>query len=658
MNNTEYVYVDDDKEVQRAVDYLKQYDRLGYDTETTGLKLIGGFSRLLLMQLGTEEVTYLFDARKIDTEPLKEVLESKEILKILHNAKFDYQSTKLDTGIILRNVFDTMLAYRSLTSGRIEDGKGGFVAAGFRDKNRRQWPYKSLDFLCKKFLGISLKKDVRETFADHRYNKEFSLEQLTYAAEDIIVLHPLCDILGQMLLEEDLIDTALLEFQFVRPVAEMELNGVCINKEQWRGIISEAKRRTGSLAKEMAVILAPLSEQNTLFGENVINIKSPEQLMGAFETLGVKVDGQALENTEEKTLKKISHPLAKQLLDHRAYSKLISTYGEPILRKINRNTNRLHFTLHQMGADTGRLSSEKPNIQNIPQDREDEEVKISFRDCFVAEEGNKILTADYSQCELRILAELSQDQRFLEIFDNNQDLHIITSQQVFDYTDDELQTYLAIKPKDVPDGDLATLFSPPEIAIYKKVGDFRDKTKTINFGIVYGLSAWSLAERFKIPKPEAEKILNNYFKTYYGIKRWLTENAYETVANRYAKTIIGRKKYFVLAEPDPEDDDEKYRRSRGATRRMGNNHVIQGTNADITKEALVQLQEAYDDIPGAKLLFTVHDEIISEATATVADYVAEVKAEIMKNAFHRFIKRVPVGNDDKVSVTIATHWTK
>ena len=410
MTNREYVYVDDDRQAQEAVDFLMKHDRLGYDTETTGLKLIGKFSRLLLMQLGTEEVTYLFDPRKIDARVLKEPLESESILKILHNAKFDYQSTILDTGIILKNVFDTMLAYRSLTSGLIEDGKGGFVPAGFRDKSKRHWPYKSLDFLSKKYLGIALDKSIRETFANHQYTKEFSADQLRYAADDIIVLHPLCDILSQALLDEELIDTAMLEFAFVRPAAEMELNGAFINKTKWRKILSDAKGLADGLEKEMSEILAPLSEQNTLFGTNTVNIKSPDQLMDAFRKLDID-----LQNTDEKALKKVSHPLAKMILDHRAYTKLISTYGEVILRKINRNTNRLHFTLHQMGADTGRLSSEKPNIQNIPQDREDADIKVSFRECFEAEEGNKILTADYSQCELRILAEVSQDPKFCKI---------------------------------------------------------------------------------------------------------------------------------------------------------------------------------------------------------------------------------------------------
>jgi len=652
---TEYIYVDEDYAAREAVDYLMTQDRLGYDTETTGLKLIGGFSRLLLMQLGTEEVTYLFDARKIDTQILREPLESESILKILHNAKFDYQSTILDTGIILKNVFDTMLAYRLLTSGLIEDGSGGYVPAGFRDKSKRQWPYKPLKFLTQKYLGITLDKAQRETFATHQYGREFSTDQLKYAADDIIVLPPLCDILSQELAEKDLIDTAVLEFQFVRPAAEMELNGVCIDKDKWRGIIAAAKDLATGFSEEMSVILAPLADQNTLFGESVINIKSPDQLMGAFQKLGVKVNGKALENTDEKVLKKVDHPLAKLILQHRTYTKLISTYGEPILRKINSATNRLHFTLHQLGADTGRLSSEKPNIQNIPQDKEDAEIKISFRDCFVAEEGNKILTADYSQCELRILAELSQDAKFLEIFRNDDDLHIITSQQVFSYTDAELDTYLKLKKKDHPDVDLLDFFSEEELAAYKKVGDFRDKTKTINFGIVYGLSAWSLADRFKIPQDEAETILNDYFTTYSGIKRWLGKNSYETVANRYAKTILGRKKFFALADPHNEDD---FRRSKGATRRMGNNHVIQGTNADITKEALVQLQTAYDEIDGAKLLFTVHDEIVSECPASIAEHVAEVKAQVMKEAFHRFIKTVPVGKKDEVSVTIANHWSK
>jgi DNA polymerase I-like protein with 3'-5' exonuclease and polymerase domains len=646
----EYVYIDTDHEAQRAVDYLKTQDRLGYDTETTGLNLIGGFSRLLLMQLGTEEVTYLFDARRIDTQILREVLESETILKILHNAKFDYQSTKLDTGIVLKNVFDTMLAYRLLTSGLIEDGRGGFVVAGFRDKNKKQWPYKPLKFLTQKYLGITLDKAQRETFATHQYNREFSVDQLRYAAQDIIVLQPLCDLLGQELLEADLIDTALLEFQFVRPAAEMEMNGVTINRDKWRAIIKEAQKQADSIAKTMADILAPLSDQNTLFGESFINIKSPDQLLSAFQKLGFD-----LENTDEKALKKIEHPLAEYILSHRAYSKLISTYGEPILKKINRATHRLHFTLHQLGADTGRLSSENPNIQNIPQDKEDAEVKISFRECFEAAEGCKILNADYSQCELRILAEVSQDRRFLEIFRNDQDLHIITSQQVFGYTDAELDVFNKIKKKDHPDVNLHDFFLGEEIATYKRVGDYRNKTKTINFGIAYGLSAWSLAERFKIPDAEAEEILNNYFNTYSGIKRWLDKNAHETVIKRYAKTILGRKKHFQLADPF---NEEEFRRSKGATRRMGNNHVIQGTNADITKAALISLQEAYDAIPGAKILFTVHDEIVSECPESIAEQVAQVKAEVMKEAFHRFIKTVPVGKNDKVSVTIANHWSK
>lgn len=648
--SVEYVYVDDNRGAQEAVDYLKTKDRLGYDTEATGLNIIGGFSKLLLMQLGTEEVTYVFDARKIDSQIVKEVLESERILKILHNAKFDYQATKIETGIVLKNVFDTMLAYRLLTTGLIEDGRGGFIPAGFRDKNKRQWPYKSLKYLAEKYLGIVLDKSQRETFVNHQYNREFSVEQLKYAAEDIIVLQPLCDILSGELSDAELIDTALLEFSFVRPVAEMEMNGIHINKTKWRAIIKEAQKQSEIIAKDMAEILAPLSEQNTLFGENFINIKSPDQLLSAFIKLGFD-----LENTDEKTLKRIAHPLAEYILAHRAYSKLISTYGEPILKKINRGTHRLHFTLHQLGADTGRLSSENPNIQNIPQDKEDAEVKISFRECFEASEGHKILNADYSQCELRILAEVSQDRRFLEIFRNDHDLHIITSQQVFGYTDAELDIFSKVKKKDHPDVKLEDFFSAEEVSIYKKVGDYRNKTKVINFGIVYGLSAWSLAERFKIPEPEADEILNNYFNTYSGIKRWLDKNAHETVANRYARTILGRKKFFQLADPK---DEESFRRSKGATRRMGNNHVIQGTNADITKEALNRLQDAYDTIPGAKLLFTVHDEIVSECPESIAEHVAQVKAEIMKEAFHRFIKTVPVGKNDKVSVTIANHWSK
>lgn len=667
MSSTEYIYIDNNEDAEKAADFLSTHKRLGYDTETTGLDVISGSAKLLLMQLGTEEITYLFDARKVEPQILKPILESKEILKVLHNAKFDYQATKKNTGIVMRNMFDTMLAYRLLTSGLVEDGKGGWVPAGFRDKNIKRFPYKGLNFLTQKYLGISLDKSVRQTFADHSYHKKFTTAQLQYAASDVVVLHPLCDLLSQQLVDEGLIDTALLEFAFIRPVAEMELNGVYINQEKWRAIISEAERKAEGFKKEMAAYIEPLCEQNTLFGEVVFNIDSQPQLMDAFKKLGFE-----LENVDQKALKKIPHPLAKLIMDYRAYNKMISTYGEAILKKINRTTGRLHFTLHQLGADTGRLSSENPNIQNIPNDKDDPdaEVSLSFRDCFeaapikvseeeavahVPAEGNVVLTADYSQCELRILAEVSQDPRFLEIFRKDQDLHIITSQQVFGYTNEDLAIFTSVKKKDTPDARLEDLFSKDQISMYKAVSDYRSKTKTINFGIVYGLSAWSLAERFKIPMEEAEGILENYFKTYHGIKRWLDRNAHETVANRYAKTILGRKKYFELADPS---DEEMFKRSRGATRRMGNNHVIQGTNADITKEAIIRLQEAYEEIPGAKLLFTVHDEIVSECPAPMAEYVAQVKAEIMREAFRRFIKTVPVGNKDKVSVTIAKHWSK
>lgn len=571
---------------------------------------------------------------------------------VVSNCKYDYQSTKHDTGIVLNNIFDTMLAYRLLTSGRIENGQGGYVPAGFRDKNKKIFPYKSLKFLCEKYLGLTLNKEIRKSFTDNQYTKEYTKQQLEYAAQDVLVLHPLCDILSEALIKEDLINTALLEFQFVRPCAEMELNGVYINKDKWRYIIDCARVEAEHISSKIMKLVMPLSDQNTLFGATTVNIKSQPQLLDIFYKLGYE-----LESTDEKVLKKCDHPLADYVLEFRAYEKLISTYGEAILKKIYKTTNRLHFTLHQLGADTGRLSSEKPNIQNIPNDIEEpnSNVILSFRDCFEAEEDNVILTADYSQVELRILAEVSQDPKFLEIFRSGHDLHIITSQQVFRYTDSELDIYLAIKKKDKPNICLENLFSHKEIIIYKKIHDYRTKTKTINFGIVYGLSAWSLAERFKMPESEAEKILNNYFHTYSGIKKWLNNNGHEAVVNRYAKTLLGRKKYFTLANSD---DEKMFRRSKAAIRRMGNNAVIQGTNADITKEALINLQEVYDDIPGAKILFTVHDEIVSECPETITERVAKIKAEVMKKAFHRFIKTVPVGKDDIVLVTAASHWSK
>jgi DNA polymerase-1 len=645
-----YIYVDDPRQAQEAVDYLSGFSRLGYDVETTGLKVVGNVDKLLLMQLGTEEVAYLFDPRKIDGMILKDILEDPAIIKIGHNLKFDYQATRCELGIQLDGMFDNQLAYRLLTSGLVEDGHGGYVPIGMVNKNKKQFPYKSFAFLARKFLGINMDKSVRTSFINHQYNKEFTPQQLRYAADDVLLLHPLCDILSDMLCSEGLIDTALLEFEFLRPVSEMEIHGVFIDQDHWRKIIQDAWGQAEIVGKEITAILEPFQEQNTLFGASTVNISSKDQIMDAFSKLGYN-----LENTEEKTLKSIDHDLAKLLLQWRGYDKLVSTYGEAVLKKISRVDNRLHGTFHQLGTHTGRLSAENPNLQNMPQDREDQAIKISFRECFQAEPGNKILTADYSQCELRILAEVSQDKRFIEIFEGGGDLHIITAQQVFGFTDSDLSIYNKVKKRDHPDVNLLDEFSESDVSMYHKVYDFRSKTKVINFGIAYGLSAWSLAERFKIPQNEAEGILDDYFSTYSGIKRWLGHNGHESIALRYSKTIIGRKRYYTLADPE---DEQLFRRSRNATRRAGNNAVIQGTNADITKEALNQLQRAYDNIEGAKLLFTVHDEIVSEVPEQKAEEISEIKAEIMRQAFHRFVKTVPVGKDDAVSVTIADHWNK
>ena len=648
ITDCNYVYVDEEYKVDEALEFLSDFNRLGYDVETTGLKVVDGQDKLLLMQLGTEERAYLFDPRKIDGGKLAPILEDPNILKIGHNLKFDYQATRRQLGVQMDGMFDTQLAYRLLTSGLIDNHKGGFIPMG--EKHKKQFPYKGLAFLAKKFLGIDMDKSVRTSFINHQYHKEFTVAQLQYAADDVLFLHPLVDILSSMLQDEGLIDTALLEFEFIRPCSEMEINGVTIDQEHWRKIIQEAQLQSEVVNTRISEITAQYQDQNTLFGTSTVKASSKDQMLDIFEKLGYN-----LENTEEKTLKTVPHELASLLLQWRGYSKLVSTYGEAVLSKISRQDGRLHATFHQLGTTTGRLSSDKPNLQNMPQDREDEFVNISFRGCFKALPGNKILTADYSQCELRILAEVSQDRRFIEIFEGGGDLHIITASQVFGIKDSELDIYKEVKKKDHPSVNLLDLYSASDVSMYHKVYDFRSKTKVINFGIAYGLSAWSLADRFKIPQGDAEKILDDYFTTYSGIKRWLDSNSHESIALRYSKTILGRKRYYTLADPE---DEQMFRRSRNATRRAGNNAVIQGTNADITKEALNNLQRAYDNIEGAQLLFTVHDEIVSEVPEEKAEEIAEIKAEIMRQAFHRFVQTVPVGTNDEVGVTIADHWNK
>lgn len=590
----QYQLITTNQELERIVPELEREQTLGLDTE--GNKLDPLTAKLFLLQIATKDKAFVIDCQKVDLTPLKPVLEAERPLKIAQNAKFDYSLLKAQAGITLGSVFDTMLAERVITCGISRET--------------------SLRALADKYLGLKLDKTIRDSFADPTnpaLHGKFTKEQLDYAARDALILHDIFKKQFALLQEEELIDTAKLEFQVVPVVGDMELRGSLIDQKRWRSHIAELLGKRDNINREIQTDLRHLTDfsQVDLFGNETdsINLDSPLQLLEAFKKLGVE-----LPNTSEATLSKIDHPLAKKLLEYRGYEKMITSFGESILEKIHPLDNRLHPDFLQLGADTGRFACNNPNLQQIP-------AESGFRSCFIASSGYKLITADYSQIELRIMAEVSQDPAFLEAFNKDIDLHTLTASQMF------------------------------RIPIESVDKEKRFQAKSINFGLMYGRGPASLGLQIGLSMEESRKLLDVYFATYKKVKRWLDDVGRDVVRHGFARTLAGRKRLFSL----PEKTDPDYQKLIGSIERAGKNMPIQGTSADITKYALVYIaKKIKEENLDAFLIHTVHDEIVTEAREDIAEDVAKMVEDQMIAAGQKLLKSVPV----KVDVNISDVWEK
>ena len=589
-----YDFITTDKDVLSIIPELEKAPIIAIDSEST--KFDPFTAKLLLFQVATKKKGYVFDCTKVDISPLKHILEAERPLKIAQNAKFDYSLLKAKLGIKLGNLFDTMLAERLLTCGISRE--------------------MSLKTLAEKYLGIKIDKSIREGFYDPANKSQrgsFTREQLDYSARDALVLHEIFEKQYRQLKEEDLVETAKLEFALVPVVAEMELRGSLINKEKWRSHIAELEKKRDQISKEIQNDIRHLSpySQVDLFGNerDTVNLDSPIQMLQIFKKLG-----EDISNTSEATLHKSKHPLAKKILEYRAYEKMITAFGETILEKINPVTGRLHPDFLQLGADTGRFACNNPNLQQIPADS-------GFRNCFIASPGYKLITADYSQIELRIMAEVSEDPAFLKAFQEDTDLHTLTASQMF------------------------------RVPLSKVDKDKRFQAKSINFGLMYGRGPTSLSYQIGLGVEEARKLLDVYFASYKKVKRWLDDTGRRAVREKAVRTLGGRRRMFAL----PERAHPEYDRLISGIERQGKNMPIQGTSADITKYALAFIyRELLKRNLDAYLIHTVHDEIVAEAREDVASEAAKLIEEQMIRAGEKLLKKVPV----KVEVHISDCWEK
>ena len=411
-----------------------------------------------------------------------------------------------------------------------------------------------------------------------------------YAVEDADVTWQLKDVFVPRLKSEGLTGLAeTIEMPLISVLADMERTGIKLNPEDLKVISANIREEIIGLEKEI-YSLAGIE----------FNISSPKQL-GDILFLRLKLDEKARVTktrqfvTNEEILQRLTgkHPIVSKVLEYRGLRKLLSTYLEPLPLMINKETGRIHTSFRQAVASTGRLSSDNPNLQNIPvRDERGREI----RKAFVPGDGNIFLSADYSQIELRLMAHLSRDESMIGDFLSGNDIHAATASKIF-----------GVDIKDV-------------------TREMRSRAKTANFGIIYGISSFGLSERLTIGRKEAKELIDGYFNSYPGVKKYMDESIRKAREQGFVTTMLGRRRYL-------RDIQSRNQVVRGNAERNAINAPIQGTAADIIKIAMVRIHEKLKSGRYAsKMILQVHDELIFEVVPDELEKLKEMVIYEMTNA--------------------------
>jgi DNA polymerase-1 len=580
-------------ELRDAVESLTRLSVVGLDTETTDLDPY--LARLRLIQLASPDGVYIIDLnhfadgdlkRSEALAPLRRLLSSPRPIKIAHNAKFDAKFIKHNLGVDIVGLFDTLLASQLVSAGDIEERHG-------------------LEAIAGRYLNEAVDKSERLS----NWEFELSEAQLQYAARDAAVLLPLREKLIDRIKALGLIQCAQLEFECVMPVVDLELAGFYMDKTRWLEQLAIVEEKRGEVANELQEMLGEGVAQASLFGppRANINLDSQQQVTEALTRLGIPLP----DSTRNWKLQPLAaqYPVVEKLLEYRTMQKALTSYGQNMIEFINPKTGRLHADFRQIGAPTGRFACTNPNIQQVPHAAE-------YRRCFMGyPEARRLVIADYSQIELRILAEFSGDEAFTNAFKSGADLHKVTAAQVFGVSADQVTK------------------------------EQRDFAKRLNFGVVYGIGAQRFSIMTGVGVSDAEDVLRRYFATYKKLDSYLRDSANRAVDEKQARTGSGR---LVKFNYDPSD-----RQQVSMTQRNGKNAPIQGTSADILKRALRLLS---DELRGtsAQIVNIIHDEIVVEVDQSEAADVAQRVEHAMVAAGEEYLQTVPV----KVESQIACEWTK
>jgi DNA polymerase-1 len=550
---------------------------LGFDVETTGLDPRSHRIRLIQLAVPGGPV-YVVDLFRVDARILEALFAAGPRL-VGHNLKFDL-SFLAAAGLPVpdgRRLFDTMLAAQLLGAGTDE---GRLDHCGLQN-------------VAERHLGVTIDKSAQTS----DWTGPLTQEQLAYAAQDAAILLPLAETLGDQIREADLGRVLSLEKRALPAISWLESTGAPFDAEAWVGLsdrVVEDQVRLEQALTEMA-------GREDQAGAKAINWRSPEQVKRV-----LRERGHDVERTDEATLTGLApdDPLARLLLQYREAVTRASRYGIAFLRNVDAGTGRIHADYFQLGAASGRMSCRGPNLQQVPRDP-------AYRACFRPAPGRVLVKSDYSQIELRIAAEIAGDQRMLDAYLANSDLHMVTAAAVLGRSNGTVMK---------ADRQLA---------------------KAVNFGLLYGMGAPRLREYaiqnygVELTPAQAEEFREKFLSTFPGLRGWHRHQGNVRPEEPDTRTLAGRRRLAV----------KKY------TERL--NTPVQGTGADGLKAALALLWESRFRVPSAAPVLCIHDEIVLEVDEGEAEQAREWLVECMKRGMRSFLLKVPV----EVEAEIIADWS-
>ncbi|GAB0155201.1 DNA polymerase I [Chryseobacterium sp. Alg-005] len=592
-NDHLYQFVNNPKAQKILVDNLLQQRVVCFDTETTSLNEME--AELVGMSFSYKKgLAYYIPLSEDQGEVLQTLeifrpfFEKEDILKIAHNLKFDYKILK-QYGITVKGaMFDTMIAHYLLNP----DGRHG------------------MDYLSEMYLNykpVSIETIIGKKGKNQGNFRDADLRtQTDYAAEDADVTFQLYELFAPQLKKEGLEDLFFkIEMPLMEVLAKMELAGISLD-EKW---LSQESLDLESDLKQLESKIFELS------GEE-FNMNSPRQLGEVlFEKLQLDPKAKKTKTgqyaTSEDVLQKLAskHEIIQHILEYRTYQKLKSTYVDALPSQIDKDDNRVHTNFSQTTAATGRLASVNPNLQNIP-------IRTlrgqQIRGAFVSGEGKKIISADYSQIELRLIAEISGEENMIKAFQDGEDIHASTAAKLFKIPLDEVSKTQ------------------------------RSQAKTVNFGIIYGQGAFGLAEQTGLSRTEAKQMIDAYFATYPKLKEYMAEQVNKARELGYVETLLGRKRHL-------KDINSGNFVVKGHAERNAVNAPIQGSAADIIKIAMIKIDhELQSQNLQTKMLLQVHDELVFEAPVDEVEAASQLIKTQMESAVETqvpLLVEVGVGNN-------------